>query len=79
MESGQVDRVVAERDQLRHAINKIATLRQQELENQKNLRTDLEKYKRKTEQTDQLIAENKKMTEEAKGHQEKLKLVSSNL
>ena len=70
MDSSQLDRVISERDKLREAINKIAGLRQQEVETQKTLRS-------KAEKCDKLTAENERLQAESKEQTEHVKLVSN--
>ena len=73
MDSSQLDRAVTERDKLREAINKIANLRKQEMDNQKALREDLDEYKRKADKT---VTDNNRLMSENKEHDNQIKTVS---
>lgn len=73
MDSSQLDRAVTERDKLREAINKIANLRKQEMDNQKALREDLDEYKRKADKT---VTDNNRLMSENKEHDNQIKTIT---
>ena len=62
----QLEAALAERNSLREAISKIASLRKQEMENQRIQKEEIQKFKLKAQKSDHLLEENKAANEKLK-------------
>ena len=63
-DESQIEKITLERDQLRQAINKLAQLRRDEVENQKYVKSQIEENSEKLKNYNLIILENKKIREE---------------